>query len=58
MKETEVNRLIIDKIKKLDKGGKMKSFLIEILNWEMAHIHEDKPRFTDDFIRRIEKYRR
>lgn len=56
MKESEVSELILKKIENSEKENNIKEFLIEILNWEMDHDHEERPRFTDDFMKKIERF--
>jgi hypothetical protein len=55
MKESEVNKLIINKIKNSDTSEGTKKFLVDILNWEMTKSHEVRPQFRDDFMKHLEK---
>jgi hypothetical protein len=54
--DLEINKLIIQKVKDLDIDESVKNFIQLILNWEFFHKHEERPRFTDDYLKLIEKF--
>lgn len=55
MKQAEVNKRILEKIKDLKIDENVKTFLTEIIYWEMNHSHEKMPRFKEDYLKKIEK---
>lgn len=55
-KESEINKLISEKIENLNTDDCIKDFILTILKWEKVHDHEEKPRYTEDFDKLIEKF--
>ena len=52
----DVNKKLIDKIKKSEFDEAIKEFLINILLFELEHFEESRPRYGDRYDREIKKY--
>lgn len=51
-----VNKRIINKVKKSDINDCIKGFLREILIFELQHFEEARPRYSDKYEELIKKY--
>jgi hypothetical protein len=51
--ESDINRRILLKIEKADIDPKVRSFLTEMLQFELDHISELMPRYTKEYQRAI-----
>jgi hypothetical protein len=54
MKKAEVSKIILEKIETSDAEKSVKSLVKRILEWEIEHFDEAKPRYHDEFTRMIE----
>ena len=56
--KSDINPEILDKIKKNSSSTNVKEFLFEVLEFEYNHINESQPRFKDNYVKYVEKWKK
>ena len=50
MRKTELNKIIREKIMKLEETDQMKAFLLEVIETELRNLNMVKARYTRDYL--------